>query len=805
MKKFVRILSVVLVVVLVAAILVSCGATASSGKSGGGKTGGKTGGNGGSGGGSSKGSNLTPSNITYLADIPNYSNASKYSFSTIAYGDTSEQEAKLQKRIDQKQEDIDKGEDVSSITKIFVHSDPAEIIDKMSISGLPAAKMNDTVDYMAGETDVTEEQIDQLVASGSFDKRNTAGWSFFDDYDYYEKLQDRADETKADVDEDNVKRQYRNMAGKVFAIGMTGDEFARFATNELEYATAVTEQMAGGAEISFATTGKDTAYDTYMKTELDYETLVYLRAYNQYRHNNTSGFTDCVELYGYYYDYNRTSYYSQTDEAFEKQLEYGHMDTFTNDQWWEYMTIQRDSYVHAYRYSYSFYTRYYNKHFQFQQVSEAQENFVYGINKWNNKSYTAEMMEAVKNDNFKGQLAMTDWTWCYNGDQEVMNAYNEANTKYQNYKNQGTEKENEGKFYYDIEQLKMVQYLLDKMNVTELAQMLRFQVYSYSSEMTETAQGYKKDIVLISPDIKKKNADEVIGIIAEVANDDTESREYATGKIEAILDQMLNQYTDAAVESNAQGATTVAWKTMLTEVTTAINYDYKGEITEASGEKGIWERRVEKLEDLVIKKVYSCGAEIGDDNCTKTPETPHVECTKEYDKNHKISLFMNNYEKIIRYMAKQLQISYQGHVKANQNQANDYNVTETTTSGNKISRTAGYNGTLDATEVETIKYEEIKSISIDSGKSFAESLKLNENDKSSDDKNWWVGADSKPAKATSNVTTPVNGKEQKYTYVYTFSGWYLDMEYKYLFDVDDELKCDFKLYAGYDLEKTRNS
>ena len=795
MKKTIKILSFVLVVVLSVAVLASCGLGEKKNNNGGGGNG--------RGNGSQSGSTLTPSAIKPLLDIPNYSSGKWASYSTIDYGDTSEQEEKLTTRIDDKKEEVDKGEDVSSVTKIFAYSEATEIIDRMSVSGLPKDKMISTVNYMAGEKSVTTEDIEILVESGVFNKRNTQGWSFFDDYDYYEKLQDRADRTKADVDKDNVKRQYRNMAGKVFAIGMTGAEFARVVTNELEYATEITESdKMANSQLSYAVTGDDTPYDTYCKENLDYETLVYLRAFNEYRNAGTTGFTDCVELYGYYYDYNKTSYESQTDEVFEKQLTYSHQTTYTDAEWWEYMTIQRNSYTGAYRYKYSFYQKYYNKHFSFQGVSEKQENFVYGLDPWQNKSYTAEMRLAVSNNNFEGQLAMSDWMWCYNGDQTTMNAYNKANTNYQNGKKQNIEKQKEGELYYDIEQLKMTHYLLTKMKTTELSQMLRFQVYSYSSEMIESAQGYNKDIVLIENLVNAPS--DAINVIADLT--ESEERDYAIGKIEAILDQMVTQYGKAQVESNAQSASNQPWAKMAGEVQDAIDYDYINNVASGSGNKGVCEARVERLEDLVVKRKYSCGAAIDDDKCTKTPNNPHIECTKEYDLDHNISKFMNNYERIIRYMASQLQIEFDEHVLANANQANNYNITEVASKGNKVIRTAGYKGNLTADEVSPIEYKELNTITINSGKSFSEALALEDPTDVNDDKKWWNEDSSKPKKASSEVTISGSGSaEQRYTYNYTFAGWYLDPEYKYVFDVDDEIKCDLILYAGYNCEKVRNN
>ena len=125
-------------------------------------------------------------------------------------------------------------------------------------------------------------------------------------------------------------------------------------------------------------------------------------------------------MYGYYYEYNKTNYDSQSDEDFEKQLTYSHMTTYTDSEWEDYVRIQRTSYTTAYRYSNSFYNTFYNKHFSFQEKVENHELTVYGMSKWQNKSYTEEMRNAVRNNGMDGQLNFTYWLWCYSGDITVM-------------------------------------------------------------------------------------------------------------------------------------------------------------------------------------------------------------------------------------------------------------------------------------------------------------------------------------------------------------------------------------------------
>ena len=522
-EVYMKVAKVVLSVLIVAAVVF--GMVACTDKTGGGPGGDPN----------KSGTTLTPNSITYIKDITNYGQESRYyAAAAVTYADTTEETKKLQARIDEKKADLESGEDTSSVTKIFANSTADGIINTMSKAALPADKMTKTIDYLAGEETVTDDIIQAKVESGTFSA--TTGWSFFDDWTYYEKLQDRADASgSTDNDQDNVKRQYRNILGKVFAIGMSGDEFGRLATHMLAYATDVVESAdMAGATLEISTTIN--AFDTYCQENLDYETLVYLRAFNDYYKMDGSGtgLSDCVELYGYYYEYNKTNYDSQSDEDFEKQLKYSHMTTYTDSEWEDYVRIERTSYTSAYRYSNSFYSTFYNKHFSFQEKVENHELTVYGMSKWQNKSYTEEMRNAVRNNGMDGQLNFTDWLWCYSGDSDAMKEYNQANTAYQNGKNGSDEQAKEGEFRYNMEQLKMINYILTNMTATDLGRTLRFQVYSYSGEVVSSATSYQKDAILVG--VGKKEPADVTSLEEGLPAEDEVA--YVQGKTGAILTQL---------------------------------------------------------------------------------------------------------------------------------------------------------------------------------------------------------------------------------------------------------------------------
>lgn len=751
---------------------------------------------------------LTPKDITHLKDITNYGQKQEHlKGNTVTYGDTEKEDAKakLTVRINEKKEDVESGKDVSSIVKIFAASDAGGIVGAMQNANLPTDKMQETVNYMAGAQSVTTEEIAALVDGGTFDKTKTQGWSFFDDWDYYDKLKNRADETQADADSDNVKRQYRNMMGKIFAIGMSGDQFARLAVHELVYATTVVEKMAEDSGIVnarltiSATLGE---LDEYCRKELDYETLVYLRAFNEYYNldGSNNGRENCVELYGYYYEYNKTDYYSQTDEEFEKQLTYGHKTIFTDVEWLDYVKLQRDSYIKAYRYSDSFYQTFYEKHFAFQSKVEKHEEIVYNISPWNNKSYTGEMQQAIRDNGLVGQLNFTDWVWCYAGNDTVMKEYNAANTANENGKkaNASAEQKYDGQFQYDMAQLKFIEYILhkDHMGDTNLGRTLRFQVYSYSGEMIKSAQGYNKDIALVNAD--KIKPDEATKIISGL--NESDQRDYAMGKLNAVLGQMNAAYSHANVSSAANNASNQPWRSMYTEVKNAIDKDYSG-YSKAK-------EKVEALEDMVIKKKWDCGGT--DEECGKpaNKNRGHVGCEKKYDETHNISKFVSAYESILRHMGGSANIKFQNDALATDKEKNNYAVKEYP-SGASVTYVSGFQGSSFTGKritaaIAAVSRITVKEISVSSGKTFTDGIK----NVGGDDLKWWESAtpgheNRVATKAKSEgVTENFDGNHSStFTYTYTFTGWYLDTGLQYLFDPDDKIACDLTLYAGYTVEK----
>lgn len=776
--KHIKRMAIVLVIVIAAMSLVACGETTKGGNSN---------------NNNNNNTKLTPTSITKLADIPDYSTVS---YVAATYTDTTAEVEKLTARIEEKQQEVADAErdgtadEISSLTKIFAEMEATKIIEAMRLAGLTSAKMTKTVDYLAGEEAHTNDEIENIVDAGRGQSgiQDTTGWSFFDDWSYYEKLQDAADATGSnDNDADNVKRQYRQILGKVFEIGMDGGEFARVAVEELVYATEVVEGMAGDTiDVTTVTTIPVSNinvplsnFDRYCRDYLDYDTAVYLRAFNSFYAGGSSK-AQCIKLYGYYYDYNKTDYNSQSDAVFERTLELSHKETYTDSEWLEYVGLQRNNYTAAYRYSDSFYETFYTLHFSFQEQVEKHELVVYQMTSWNGLSYTEQMRQAIRNSGLVGQLNFTDWLWCYAGDDDAMKDYNQANNAYENGKNVGATSpaKYEGQFKLELEEVKMVYYILDNMTTTNLDRTLWFECYAYSAEVSSNAMSYKKDSILVSDD--KKDPEEVTSLIDGLDTPEAQ-KTYATEKITALLSQLQKSYSMPSTSSNTP------WGTIKTEIGEAKDYDY----TKISSSK----EKVEQLEDKVITMKYSCGVGIFE---TCPLGNGHAECTKDYDTSHETSKFVSNYQKVLRYMAGSVEVSFNG-LTAEYSTSNDQ-------ANLPREYSAGYFGDVSSALSTSLKsgvgYSEITALTAAMGKSFTDGV--------SDDDNWWAAEGtssegSRPTK-TSYTTTETNSSNQTFnvTYVYTFSGWYLDAELKFEFNVNDKLMSDLTLYAGYSIQKTKN-
>ncbi|MBO4539141.1 MAG: hypothetical protein J5781_02610, partial [Clostridia bacterium] len=592
---------------------------------------------------------LTPDAIKALNDLADYSKSAAdwnaagkgyTSGNTYDGKDCSAQIAKLQRRIDKKTEDIYFGKSESAVTKIFTKSTPEGILKAISDAALTYDEMVRVVDYIAGDEDanvdsfvkeIKDEVNGEEVTTGWTGKLTTTsssitlwkdagengedlnkGWSFFDDWELYDRLKEytKSKDTNGLVESnkdklndigtkelsgDNASWQYRSILEKVYTqVNLPGASAARLATYMLNYAIEITEGMSHGEMTAAATdTNNSTPYSAYFKNKVtlpkniptdnldsakavwqasghdpydglgDYDVLVYLLAFNDFYtkgYASQKGVQPCAKLYGYYYLYNQTYYNVVLADrpTYTKQLRYEKLDTFSDSDWLDYVDIQRKNYTGSYRYSDAFYQTFYGIHFDFQGRKENFEERVYDIpNVINNRTYTGEMQKAIStgNNGIKGQLAMSDWTWCYGGSEENMKSYNKANTGYQEGKNKsklgtGTkEGEYEGQFNYEFEELKVAHYLLSHMTEKELSGALYYNCYAYSGSLISEMQNYSKDIVLITDNIKDYTEFTTVSESAGVRA--TDKAAYAKEKLAVLRNQAKDDWTNTGVDGKA--------------------------------------------------------------------------------------------------------------------------------------------------------------------------------------------------------------------------------------------------------------
>ncbi len=801
-----------------------------------------------------------PSDVKILKDLDNYAKkssdygpaATSFDASGKKYAgqDCTEEYSLLKNRIDDKHQDVLDGESTSAAVKIFALSTPEGLLQRMADAALTFAEMQRVVAYLAGEEDadvgsfivddngwkgsMTGANLVKWTEAGLQGKDPNDGWSLFDDWELYERLKDYADDkdnglkrssddklndiTAQDTAADNASWQYRSILEKVYTqVQLDGAPAARLATHMLDYAIAIVEEQSGPISAAADDSAHTADFTVYCRTKApqndpfgglgDYDVLVYLLSfYDLYKVNpfeTLDGLQSAVRLYGYYYNYNKTYYFGALADrpTYTKQLYYEKLDTYTDDEWADYVTIQRSNYINTYRYKSSFYTLFYTDHFGFQTKVENNELMVYGIAQpVSSTSYTAEMKLAI-DEQFKGidgQLAMSDWMWCYGGSKSNMTAYNNANTDYQKGRiSKNTEEKYKGQFNYEFEELKIVDYLLDNMTSAELSGALYYNCYAYSGSMIQSMQNYLKNIKYVED--KMEEGATYTKIADEVKKGDEDK--YAMEKLTVLEQQAFNDWTEARVKESAKNAKDQSWTKMSEEIKGAKSYDYNK--VKATTNKGEWEHKCEVLEDRVVAKTWSCCNQRVSEADVSQCDYSHVQnadgtvATKEYSLNCTISKFVSDYESILYYIAGQANVEFDIPGKTAYQTSKDGGQTFTT----------GYYGTI--AELRTaassvLAYTKDNTFTISAGATFEEEIL----DKDEEDSGWWEENKAPGNKDADYKFDPktyeeqYSGSKKSYTYTYDFTGWYLDKDCKFIFDPEDDVDFDIIVYAGYNITKS---
>lgn len=749
--------------------------------------------------------------------------------------------------------------------------------------------------------------------SGKADKEDDSfcwDWSFFDDWELYDGLRDYADwiskeegyaGESRDIAGDNAAWQYRIILKKMYSrVGLKGDAAARLAAYMLEYAVKIVEERSGGlvplVDADFkAGAERTSAFIDYCKKKIDfddegkpidpfsgledYETLSYLSAFWHFYNGDNretesdknhvgSNIKQCVKLYGYYYDYNKTYYNKSLADAdvYEKQLKYEKMDRYTDEEWSDYVKIQRDNYVNAYRYKNPFYSDFYSEHFTFQGLIEEKDELVYkfkdriiadlkekhnpdGYSAYNAvyeppNTYTKDMKSAIAKEGsvngLAGQLALSDWMWCYFGDETSKRAYNSANTQYQEGKDSNdSEKEYEGKFKYETEQLYLVEYLLTRMSAAELSGALYYNVYGYSASMMKSLYGDLKNIAYIDnrmkPGADYTNVDEdAISLLkaekpgsgASGADARDFADEYAIGKIRALYMCGCSDWKSAEVKTRAENAGKQGWKKMRAEIDEAIKFDYDS-IEFADGSR--WKKKCEYLEDNVIAREWSCCHTRVTDPAPESCSTHGItnsdgtQATKEYCDDHTISKFVSDYEPILLHVGGSCKVDFHC-VKLQKEQVlykiddgkehiwadgyaldpNDKDLKDDDMIDPDAKTTFEY-FLLPEKDRDTVSYKSTHSFTVGAGKTFQDAY---DEDFDNEDKGWWEtnmpGKEDTVLKiGDKRQSDEINQTKTDFAYEYKFRDWYLDKECRFKFNENDDIERGISLYPGYRTKKKK--
>lgn len=733
--------------------------------------------------------------VPTLKDLTNYSLDAKYSnVEEVKYGDTDQQKALLQERINERPdpkdpEDVCEYNDLSVPVKIFVNSVPEDIIKKMGKAGLNETKMNATVQYLAGEEAVETSELEAIVKSNKWD--NNPKWSFFDDWDYLDMLEEKADDSSitgaaADKNADNVQRQKRKMMGQVFSIGMSGDEFARLVIEELQYAQEITQTM------HLAYTPAIENYDDYVKKDLSYDTLVYFKAFNQFVKNKSQ----TVQLYGYYYDYNKRAYDSTDNAKFEKELEYSHMTRYSNAQFLEYVEIQRSNYINSYRYTYAFYQTFYKVHFQFQGLLENFDLEVYVDPETNlpmepavtdtSSRYSIEMQKGME-AGFSQQLIMSDHLYVYSANETAMTEYNAANTAYDLVKDSNSAPTKDGKEYLlNIEKLKIVDYILTEMSNMHLSAVLKYHIMSYSGDMIRNIQSEKKSVVL-------EKVDKADLPQPPVDNGARAAADVTIGRTNAIILQLKKSYESAGPLAQFNSANSTDWDKIRPEVSATLTHDY------SQYDNGT--DQLEAFENLLMKKKL---VNLDGTDYIEGTQGHDSALTREvYDEKHNISKFLNTHEIVLRYSIGQIEITLAAEPGANTATGVTaiYNLSKHAdgvyTNGNNLEdRNMPEGGYALKDRIVPISYPStISTVSFKANMTMIEGLSK----ENADEETFLRG---NAAKLVMGDDIYGSNEAVRKLYQYEFEGWYIDIDLKYRVDENEKITYDMILYPGFKVTKS---
>ena len=702
----------------------------------------------------------------WIDDVSLWDNSEYYTFGPVAlaYG---ESEEKRQSNIGY----FDVGgnwvtdESANTVERIFCYSEPADIINRFSLAAIDSVKTDGIIKYIARE----DENADRPKGTGY---TYTIGKdSAIEDYAQLEELEAEDDAYDA------LSLKQRKVYGEIFTIfGDDAAQFARAAIAMSAYAVKVVESvMLPAYENAIGEITGDNDFIEYMRNEVyDYDTLSYMLAFREYTgldaEYKVSKKSDAMSLFGYHYQYKHRDY-GVFDDSVKKTYE----------------GKEKENEV----------TLYYNGY---------GGRFPDGIGYYNGSTsatgsgvttYTKEMQEALSLG-FEATLKLSDVNWEYTGVDNNVLRYNSANTNW----NKLTDEQQEApsnkilNVRLELEQLKSQDYSINHATITnaDLTQALKYQIKSYSADSIRGIQANKKDEVLYRKDIDRFFT--VLETTEESFESSTSTPVYQRNAYESLKEDLgrnyakyqnlYSNYSYSNVTEQISTADNADWPGVKSNIKETLSVDYETYHTnslKASSQTQIYVDQY--FEDTLIKKTYSCGGTL--EECLADDHS-HIHCTTEYDTNWSLSRLVNAHEVVLRYMYGQIEVTFY------MINASDIKAVDKFTNGptGSTSAEAKADGWYNISSYSTFATDNVMS-----DEAIGTVCKEGSN-------NWAqmpnYDGDSDITYSKAGNASTLTIKKGSTTYRYTFIGWYVDENFQYLVDAEEEINYDIRLYPGYRME-----
>ena len=747
-------------------------------------------------------------------------------------------------------------ESANTVERIFCYSEPEDIINRFSLAAIDSVKTDGIVKYIARP----DENPDRPKGTGY--SYTIGDDSAIEDYAQLEELQEIYDDFDAYKDDssyakpkfeseddvyDALSLKQRKVYGEIFTIfGDDAAQFARAAIAMSAYAIKVVESVMLPAYENYKDHGEipgDNDFIEYMRNEVyDYDTLSYMLAFREFTsldaEYKVTKKTDAMSLFGYHYQYKHRDYGVFDDSVkktyegkeiteYEYFLKLSHKSYFENSQEaLDYRNYDRRQYEQAYRYSVSCYEKYYEKQLNFQALQEENETTLYcgghnnrfpeGIGYYNKSlsatgsgvtTYTREMQEALSMG-FEATLKLSDVNWEYTGVDNNVLRYNAANTNW-NKLTEDEQNENPNnkilKVRLELEQLKSQDYSINHATITnaDLTKALKYQIKSYSADSIRGIQANKKDEVLYQKDIDRfftvlETTESAFKALGDRAPE-PQATAYKIltedlGRNYAKYQNLIPNYSYTNVTTQITTADSADWPGVKSNIKETLAVDYETYHTNSLKAGDINPVYVDQyFEDTLIKKTYSCGGTFDECLDPNAPEgSKHIHCTTEYDTNWSLSQLVNAHEVVFRYMYGQIEVTFY------MINASDIKAVGTFDTPKKEGVTAGTSAEAKAAGWYKIgSYATFATKNVMSDEAIGTVCKEGSNNWAQMP-NYEGDKDIIYAKAGNASTLTI--KKGSTTYRYTFIGWYVDENFRYLIDSEEEIDYDIRLYPGYRME-----